>query len=195
MINERGVYIRREESIEVLINAEQDDGSGGIVPTPAGFNGSIYRRSTTYLANKNSTAASSYPYTIENLTKGTEYITETDYQTYSARVTFFGKQYYLKHDVVGNEIINTYICIVYNGAEHCMKGGDGGASFAANTSVIEDYQSFHNLTTCTFYSNASYCNGGIFNYVGSSSDGNMGISGSASDGCSVRADGSSYCGN
>ena len=186
------------QTISVEINGEQDDGSGGIVPTPSTFTGTIYRWSNRGLANKNSQSASGYPYTIASLTKGTDYITEDDYPTYSARATALNHNYYLKHDISGNEIINSYVCFVYNNQEHCLKGGDGGASFAANTQIIRDYQTFYNLPdnsnpSCSFDSSNSYCYGGGFNSVDADSNGRVYVGGSSSEYCYVLNGGNSYC--
>lgn len=42
-----------------------------------------------------------------------------------------------------------------------MRGGDNGASFATNTQIIEDYQTYYNLSTI---SNPSFSNPGcVFN--------------------------------
>ena len=186
-----------QQTISVGVNAVQDDGNGGMVVTNP-YTGTIYRWNTTSLANKDS--SQSYPKTIENLTKGTDYITESDYPTYSARATQLGKQYYLKHDIVNDEIINSYVCFIYNNAEHSMKGGDNGASFATNTSTIQDYQTFYNLgaysngTGCTFGSSTSSCGGGGFYQVGAYSFGHVYVSGSSSENCIVYSSGRSSCG-
>ena len=178
-----------QQTISVSINAVQDDGNGGFTPTENTFTGTIYRWNTTYLANKDSSAASSNPYTITNLTEGTDYVKNPN---------TLNKTYYLKHDIVNDEIINSYMCIVYNNAEHCLKGGDNGASFATNTQIIKDYQTFYSLPdnatpSCTFNSLNSYCHGGGFNYVHADSYGDAYVYGSSSEYCIVNYDGNSYC--
>ena len=187
-----------QQTISVSINAVQDDGNGGFTPTSTSFTGTIYRWNTTGLANKGSSAASSYPYTIENLIKEVDYITETEYPTYSARVTALGHNYYLKHDVVEDEITTSYVCFVYNNAEHCLKGGDGGASFAANTQIIRDFQTFNNLPNnaepgCYFNSSDSSCYGGGFYIVDTFSHGEVDVYGSSSESCFVLDGGNSLC--
>ena len=182
------------ETIEVKINTEQDDGEGGMDITPAKFTGSIYRWSTTSLANKGSSSASDHPYTITNLTEGTDYV---------KNVSLLNKTYYLKHDIVDDEIINSYVCFVYNNAEHCMKGGDNGASFAANTQIIKDFQTFNNLGElnndwsnpqgCYFHSSTSDCYGGGFYSIASSSRGDVEVDGSSSEYCRVLMGGNSNC--
>lgn len=144
------------------------------------FSGTIYRWSPRSLANKGSSAASTYPCTITNLTKGTDYITETDYPTYSERLIALNQQinrFYLKHDVVEDEIINSYVCFIYNNAEYCMKGGDGGASYSNNRQIITAYQNYYDLEDiddlpgdpdddyCDIYSSLAECLGGYFDIV------------------------------
>ncbi|MBR3229551.1 MAG: hypothetical protein IKF91_01840, partial [Bacilli bacterium] len=128
------------------------------------------------------------------------YKTEAEVPTYSDRVTAFGKNYYLKHDVVEDVITASYVCFVYNNAEHCMKGGDVGASFAANTQMIQEYQTFYNLgaydsntfTGCYFNSSDSICRGGGFGNVESYSYGYVYVFGSSGN-CAVYNVGTSYC--
>ena len=79
-----------------------------------------------------------------------------------------------------------------------MKGGDNGASFAANTQIIQDYQTFYNLPNnanpgCYFYSSSSLCYGGGFDYVDAHSDGHVYVLGSSSEDCYVYTDGDSGC--
>ncbi|MBR3209763.1 MAG: hypothetical protein IKF82_05815 [Bacilli bacterium] len=186
-----GSYSMETRTLSIAINSEQDNGEGGMEIIPSTFTGPIYRWSTTRLANKDSSSASTYPYTIANLTEGTDYV---------KNASLLNKTYYLKHDIVDDEITNTYVCFVYNNAEHCMKGADGGASFAANTQIIQDYQSFYNLGAysngmgCGFDSSSSYCYGGGFYYVYAISDGKVNVYGSSSESCFVRYyDGSSNC--
>ena len=128
---------------------------------------------------------------------------------YYYKILFFYKVYvikykcrkidnYLKHDVEDDIITASYVCFVYNNSEHCLKGGDNGASFAANTQIIQDYQTFYNLPNnanpgCSFYSSSSYCLGGGFNRVSASSYGIVSVYGSSSENCRVYNDGNSYC--
>ena len=201
------------QSIEVKINAEQDDGNGGFTPVPVSnkYTGTIYRWSTAYLANKGSSYAnkgtsdassSSFPYAITNLTEGTDYV---------KNASLLNKAYYLKHDIVDDEIINSYVCFIYNNAEHCMKGADGGASFAANTQMIKDYQTFYSLENyngsigclynssrslcdgCIFNSSASGCPGGGFPRVIAYSYGDVDVYGKSSEHCYADGGGLSYC--
>lgn len=84
-----------------------------------------------------------------------------------------------------------------------MKGVDDGASFAANTQMIQDYKSFYNLGEfnrdwsnpqgCYFDSGISYCFGGGFYQVNTDSHGFVRVHGSSSEGCNVDSDGYSHC--
>ena len=184
------------QSIEVKINAEQDDGNGGFTPVPVSntFTGTIYRWSTY------NTASSEATNSFLELRENSQYKTETEVPTYSDRVTAFGKNFYLKHDVVEDVITASYVCFVYNNAEHCMKGADGGVSFAANTQMIQEYQTFYNLgaydsntfTGCYFNSSDSICRGGGFGNVESYSYGYVYVFGSSGN-CAVYNVGTSYC--
>ena len=182
-----GQYSGESQTLNVKINAEQGD--SGFTPTPSTFTGTIYRWNTTTLANKNSSAASTNPYTIANLTEGTDYV---------KNAVLLNKAYYLKHDVVEDEIINSYVCFVYNNAEHCMKGGDGGVSYSANQQILRDFQAFNNLPDnanpgCYWDSSSSYCYGGGFSFVSVASGGSVSVYGSSSEYCYVGHDGSSRC--
>ena len=219
-----GPYSGETKTIEVKINAEQDDGNGGFTPTPITFSGTIYRNNTNTLFNgltMNGEATVWYPTAPgyasaeearadtfsskekcesmageNNCTSGTVTLSAGSYVD---DASLLGKTYYLKHTVVNDIITASYVCFVYNNAEHCMKGADGGASFAANTQMIQDYQSFYNLgaysngTGCYFDSSGSACIGGGFYRVIAHSDGHVQVLGSSSEYCGVRNDGNSSC--
>ena len=117
---------------------------------------------------------------------------------YTTDASTLNKTYYLKHDIVNDEITNSYVCFVYNNAEHCMKGGDGGASYSANQQILRDFQTFNNLPDnanpgCNFNSSNSYCGGGGFDRVYAGSGGGVDVGGSSSGYCAVYSDGDSYC--
>ena len=144
---------------------------------------------------------------------------------YTTDASTLNKTYYLKHDVVDDIITNSYVCFVYGSKtaspefietgyedkEFCMKGADGGASFAANTQMIQEYQTFYSLNNvsnpsprdpgCYFGSSDSRCYGGVFFLVDTDSDGTVyvyGVSssyvpGSSSEYCRVYTDGRSLC--
>ena len=217
------------ETIEVKINTEQDDGEGGMVVTEPKFTGTIYRWSTTTAKNGDSIVpvnGTKYILTDGTNSSGifdTEEVCTAQRNTYLGQgmpesyvcqqktgtfggvgeyttdVSALNKTYYLKHDVVDDIITASYVCFVYNNAEHCMKGADNGASFAANTQTIRDFQTFNNLPDnanpgCSFGSSYSYCYGGGFSHVVSYSDGNVGVDGSSSERCNIDIGGSSSCG-
>ena len=211
------------KTIEVKINAEQDDGNGGMEVTPAKFTGTVYRNNTNNVLN-NVNLSSSYiyansegqmgPYEIftsmedcagKYSTQGTYYCqtAENILGSYTEDASTLNKSYYLKHDIVEDTITNSYVCFVYNNTEHCMKAADGGASFAANTQMIKDYQTFYNLNTvsnpsssnpgCHFTSSSSFCSGGGLYSVGAESVGNVSVNGSSSGSCFASSSGLSGC--
>ena len=128
---------------------------------------------------------------------------------YTTDASTLNKTYYLKHDVVEDIITASYVCFVYNNAEHCMKGGVNEYSlgskpiFDSNTQMIQDYQTFYNLNTvsnpsasnqdCTFISSSSYCLGDGFYRVSAIPDGRVNVFGSSSEYCSIIAAGNSNC--
>lgn len=186
-------YTGETQTISVEINGQQDDGNGGMIITGPPFTGTIYRWSTTKLANKGTSASSSYPYSIANLTEGTDYVKNS---------SSLNKTHYLKHDVVDDEIINSYVCFVYNNAEHCIKGADGGISITTNIQTIQEYQMFYNLNTISnpsssnpgcYLSDSSmiHCYGGEFSEVYANSGGGVFVYGSGN--CKLEIDGRSFC--
>ncbi len=228
-----------QQTISIAINAVQDDGSGGFTPTPAKFTGTIYRWNTTEASNGDSIVpVSGTKYVLTDGTNeagnfDTEEACTTQRNTYLGQGmpesytcqqktgTFGGvgeyttdastlnKNYYLKHDVEDDIITASYVCFVYNNAEHCMKGGIDESSaaekpvFNANTGIIQDYQTFYNLNTvsnpsssnpgCNFVSSYSYCSGGGFYQVRAHSNGGVGVYGSSSEYCYVNYTGTSRC--
>ena len=148
---------------------------------------------TTFIANNQDLVEQ---YQLTNITcENAPQLLSTNYKTDPSELN---ANYYLKHDVVSNVITNSYVCFVYNNAEHCMKGGDGGTSFAANTQIIKDFQSFNNLPDnkspgCYFNSSNSVCYGGGFHHVNANSGGYVRVYGSSSEYCGVYTGGSSDC--
>ncbi|MBR3363119.1 MAG: hypothetical protein IKG40_04255 [Bacilli bacterium] len=202
--------------------------TGGSSESGTTFTGTIYRWNTTAASNGDSIVpVSGTKYVITNgvvdLPLG-PYETEEECNTvktetgapddwscqektgtfggvgeYTTNASTLNKTYYLKHDVEDDIITASYVCFVYNSVEHCLKGGDNGASFAANTQIIQDYQTFYSLPNnaepgCNFGSSLSDCTGGGFSDVYADSMGSVGVSGSSSEYCGVRSDGHSDCG-
>ena len=216
-----------QQTISIGVNAVQDDGRGGFTPTPAKFTGTIYRWNTTTASNGSSLVPVSGTKWVEtdgNNEAPTLFDTEEECQTdisnngyeqygvycqektvtfggvgeYTTDASTLNKNYYLNHDVEDDIITASYVCFVYNNSEHCLKGGDNGASFAANTQIIKDFQTFNNLgalsngTGCYFGSSSSCYGGGFFD-VHAYSDGYVYVYGSSSEHCKVNGDRNSYC--
>ena len=189
------------------------------------FSGTIYRWNSVYLANKGtyssatveSQAESTTLLSIASLKKGSDYITEEDYPTFSSRAATLGKNYYLKHDIVDNRVINSYVCFIYNNAEHCMKGGDYqttgpndiapsiSPSLAENSQIIGEYQAFYGLNTivspsesnpgCNISSSGSSAcfGGGFYKVAAMKNSGGVEVWGSSKEFCTVDIFGTSYC--
>ena len=181
-----GQYNGESQTLNVKINAEQGD--SGFTPTPASFTGTIYRNNSynssigdavpyCIFGNQGGNRINSCE--SYNLSFSTESACNTYMQENSAVIENLGvtnascdisgyknpdelnKTYYLKHDIVNGIVTASYVCFVYNNQEQCMRGGDNGASFATNTQIIEDYQTYYNLSTI---SNPSFSNPGcVFN--------------------------------
>ena len=218
-------------TVGINTEQDDGNGGMDITPVSNKFTGTIYRWNTTNANNGDSIVpVSGTKWCDIETSSGNQYDcfdTETECNTFLSENNFtetdtcqqktgtFGgvgdyttdastlnKTYYLKHDVEEDIITASYVCFVYNNAEHCMKGGDGGASFAANTQTIKDFQTFNNLgdydsstnTGCVFASSNSICHGGGFDHVFASSDANVRVNGSSSEHCHVGYDGSSRCG-
>ena len=217
-----------QQTVSISINAVQDDGNGGFTPTPASFTGTIYRWNTTSASNGASIVpVSGTKYVITDGNQDAPvgpYESQSECQTafegfgspsgyscqektgtfggvgeYTTNASTLNKTYYLKHDVEDDIITASYVCFIYNNTEHCLKGGDNGASFATNTQIIQDYQTFYNLgaysngTGCNFNSSISSCYGGGFNSVNANSIDSVYVSGSSSEYCDVANVGISYC--
>ena len=166
-----GPYSGETKTIEVKINAEQDDGNGGMDVIPSIFTGSIYRW-------HNKIAKKGDSIVPVNETKWCEIYEGTAYECFNTesecidyligndaeetvscqqRTGIFGgvgdyttdastlnKTSYLKHDVVDNRITASYVCFIFNNTEHCMKGGNT-TSYSTNRQIIINYQAFYNL--------------------------------------------------
>ena len=211
------------ETIEVKINTEQDDGNGGMDITPAKFTGTIYRNNKKHVYNNLNLKG--YALASDDMGMGPSDVFDTEEAclakypdqgtfycqtaenvigSYTTNASALNKTYYLKHDVVEDVITASYVCFVYNNTEHCMKGGDNGDSFAANTQIIKEYQTFYNLSTisnpnlnnsgCSFNSSNSQCYGGGFDQVDSRSDGTAHVYGLDRIFCQVYDGAYSFCG-
>ena len=192
--NVTGPYTGEAQTLNVKINTEQSDGTGGFTPTPATFTGTIYRYSSIKVANHGSSAEDQgITSSIENLVEGTDYVKEA---------TLLNKTFYLKHDVEDNYIIATYACVITD-EELCVKA-DGGFSFNSNENIIKKFQNYYNLSTmsnpasgvsgCYYEASDAYCqNGGGFYVISSDSNGVIRFISSGSGLCSIDGDTSSLC--
>ena len=215
-----GPYDGEQQSLNVKINAEQGTGTDGMVTT---FTGSVYRHNTNRVHNGDNINDTGTIWVIANSSThgeyADEYITEGECQTgyesknspsgfscqerqtglgtYSEKASMLNKTYYLKHDIVEDVVTASYVCFVSD-KEHCMKGGDSGASFTQNTQMIKDLQDYYNLgiytngpAGCLINSNIFMCSNGEF-AVFAYSEGSVKVN-SSSDICGIYQAGYSDC--
>lgn len=161
-----GVYTGETKSINVKINAEQDDGNGGFTPTQEGFTGTIYRHDNApvyigdsivptqknawcaihseygsscdfgYIFNSEEDCLSQFPSDSGFVCQQSSFLTP-DMSNYPTDPTTLNKKYYLRHDVVNNIITASYVCFQSSPSDICMKGGDGGASYLETKAILD----------------------------------------------------------
>ena len=185
-----GPYDGEVKTLNVKINAEQGTGTDGMTTT---FTGSIYRNNSYYVnLNKSPLSINGYIYSNDDgngpgevfdsmddciskySSQGVYYCHDGIFGNYTLDANELGKDYYLKYDVVDDIITASYVCFVYDNAEHCLKGNinestfDNKPIFNANTEILKKYQEYYNLgqyddTTkkgCSFSDSISECTGG-----------------------------------
>ena len=64
--------------------------------------------------------------------------TVTTYDNYQAAVNAFGHPFFHKLTVVNNQISATYVGFIMNGNVYYIRGGDGGASYKSNKTVLSN---------------------------------------------------------
>ena len=187
------------QTISVKIIAAQDDGTGGFVEQ-SGFTGTIYRKGTTYLANKGSQAESSgTTSSIADLEENVDYVKE---------LSQLRNSYYLKHTIENNDIIESFACFNL-GTEYCFQGGvnesdaEDSLIFNNNKLVMESIAS--NFDHCSFYETNFNCSGNVgftstnLSSIYVSKSGQISISfptqGGPPPGPNINSNGSSYCFN
>ena len=126
-----------------------------------------------------------------------------DYPTHSARTTLFGKNYYLKHKIIKDEIKNSYVCFIYNNGEHCLTSSSDKSAWPDNKQEIMNYQAYHGLETtinaatnqygCYYTNSNAYCYGGTYHKIISNNIGLTSVSERSETNCYVPNNGSSYC--
>ena len=220
-----GPYDGEQKSLNVKINAEQGTGNDGMLTT---YTGTVYRHNTNIISNGDNINDTGTIWIIAD-SVGNQYVgkynteeeCQTGYESYNSPSGYscqtrekglgsytedgstLNKAYYLKHDIVEDVVIASYVCFVYNNSEHCMKGADSGASFEQNTQTIKDFQTFNSLNTvsspsssypgCKYQTNESYCIGGDFFIVDVVNTGRVFIRGLSDTICNVGKSGASWC--
>ena len=60
------------------------------------------------------------------------------FDNYQDAVSAFGHDYFLRHKIVNNVIVESYIGFVYNSQVYYLRGGDNGASFDSNDHFLQN---------------------------------------------------------
>ena len=205
------------ETIEVKINTEQDDGTGGFTPAPTTFTGTIYRNNTSVLVNglpmngevtiyypssgfssaeeaKNAgaifgTSAECTAIVNDSCSSGTVTLSAGDY---SSSASTLNKPYYLKHEIVNDIVTASYVCFVTD-TEHCMQGGNS-SYYAANKTLLQEQELWFNNNggSCSFGDDASSCGSSALD-ADTNSVGTAVAAASVSGNCAVSPSGSSSC--
>ena len=137
-------------TIQNAYNTYFDSGSIGECPSDK----SIYRWSSNSLYIGES---------ISSLTEGVDYVTDVSQIT---SLDPRASKCFIKHDIYNNRITKSHACFVVTTdlasansgmtvGEYCLKGGDNGASYSTNKSILT---TAFGSTHCTDYSTEFFCN-------------------------------------
>ena len=166
--------------LTVTLDYVQEGTSGTITPPAFTGTGTVYRNTTDSL-------------NIGDSIEGVETTTDP---------TTLGKNFYLKHDVVDNKIIASYVCFITD-TEYCMQGGSADyyetnkvllqgqeAWFTNNGGSCSEYS--YSVVESLGYTKVYSCGRGDIPYHEVYNNGSVYASDDAS-GCSVAGDGLSGC--
>ena len=153
-----GVYTGETKTINVKINAEQDDGNGGFTPTPAAYSGDVYAWNTTGITVGTSTIND-----LASTKTAQPYYTSSSDLVNASGYTFFNK-----YTVVNNTITEGYACQTFgiSGFEPvCLKMSTDGSTFGDNNTgnrgiltALSTNSAFTGAGgECSFYSDTVDC--------------------------------------
>ena len=195
-----GAYSGETKTIEVKINAEQDDGNGGFTPAPSTYTGDVYAWNTSYVTIGTSTIND-----LASTKTAQPYYTSAADVMSASGYTFFNK-YTVENDV----LIEGYSCQTFgiSGFEPvCLKmstdgseyGYDAGGNHTGNAGILNALNSNTAFTgnnpagSCSLGSSYSGCGAGNL-HVDANSDGYVtAYDNSAYAGCYVYEDGYANC--
>ena len=180
------------KTIEVKINAEQDDGNGGMDITPSTFTGDVYAWNTE-------------PVTIGTSTINDLASTKTSQPYYGSAAEVMsasGYPYFNKYTIVNDIITEGYSCQTFGISEfepECLKMSTDGSTYGnettGNIGILKALSTNDKFTgSCYLSSGGSSCNVGSL-YLGADSDGSVNANGNSSTDahCSIRYNGAAKC--
>ena len=175
---------------KITIDMSGNKPSGGTVTIS---NGGVLQVGTTmtvgdydviYSNNKCTAATVVYRWSMDSISIGN---TMNDSTKYTKDPSTLGKNYYLKHVLdKDNKVTESYVCVIYNNKEYCVRGGDT-SFYTENKKVLEILKEAG--LNCEL-ENGSYCIG-PYNLL-TPPLGSVMVTDNG-EGCYVNVDGSSYC--
>ena len=139
-----GVYTGETKTINVKINAEQDDGNGGFTPIAGPYTGDVYAINTDFIYKDTST--------LQDL--------GTIYNSCSAT----GKNSCLKYTIENDIVTGAEVCFIKGGIERCLKGWVDECIFSNNSCTFAGTQTVFNSNKSVLqsaFTEANACFGNI----------------------------------
>ena len=103
------------------------------------------------------------------------------------KISFYGK-YYIKMHMKNDVIDKAWVCFDIDNHEYCIEGGDNGASYTQNVSVLQSVQS--NFGDCSFGEHEANCyqgNSNSLKYITTDDAGNVTIGNNWGAQCFINA--------
>lgn len=116
-----------------------------------------------------------------------------NYEGFSLDKNTLNNNRYLRHDVENNIIKSSYVCLVAEGTEYCMKGGDNGASYPLNSQFIKDFSSRNSYCVLGISNNETRCEGSYGMDISAELNGSVSSCYFFGSCCFINEDGSSSC--
>ena len=160
--------------LTVTLDFSQADGSGSVGPIQPDYTGVLYSRNILSGNDKTPDNNIKLGDTIEKI-KG-----------YTDDYTTLGSNFFLKHVMNNGQVESNHVCFLKDGL-HCLIGGDGGAVYETNKSLLLSVFD----ATCNVTDSSIYCNDDLFD-VGAESNGTVNVT-FAPIYCYVGADGDTNC--
>ena len=106
-------------------------------------------------------------------------------------LSFSGKLYAIKHNISDEGTVeSSEVCYILNNTLHCLKGGDGGASYSENISIV---QSSFGQSNCSDQNDGFYCRDYDSGLDANTYENGFASTGLGSWGCYIQIDGETRC--